>query len=274
MYGMYILFDIGATNMRFAGTEDDSFESFCTPLILDTPKDFKIAMEDIRDVIEKIADGDEIDGVVGGIAGVLSSEKDMLDRSPNLPDWEGKPLKESLMDITGCNPVIFNDADLSGLGEAVFGSGADADIVMYVTSSTGYGGGLIVDKEIARHHIGFEPGFQIIDHENYTTLHEFIAGSELRESHGKPAKEIEDPDVWKCVLDKMTIGINNSIVHWSPDKVVLGGSVMQRFSIEDIEKRVGELMKIFPTIPKFERAMLGDVNGIYGALAYLKKKLT
>jgi len=265
---MYIVFDIGATHMRFASSDD--LLQFDKPVIVDTPQKFDEAMDKIYDIVAELAEHTEIVGIAGGVAGVLDSKKTTLNRAPNIPDWEGKPLRSRLMDATGVIPHIYNDADMAGLGEAAYGAGKGRSIIMYITVSTGLGGGLIVDKQIAPHHIGFEPGFQIIDHETKETLHDFIAGHDLEAAHGKPAKDINDPKVWECIFDKLTIGLHNSIIHWSPEIVVIGGSMIHRFKIEDVSKRVNELMTIFTEVPEFALAELGDHNGLYGALAHLQ----
>lgn len=258
--------------MRFATVTDGDFKHYNSLKIVPTPQSYSEAMDLVSRVINDISEGDIIDGIVGGVPGVLDKNNRMLLKAPNLLNWEGMPLRESLIDITCVEPVLFNDADLSALGEATFGAGKGFSIVMYITASTGLGGGIVIDKEIVKHHFGFEPGFQIIDDDEFTTLHEYIAGSALKLSHHKDAKDIEDEFVWKCVFDKLTIGINNSIVHWSPDVVVLGGSIMERFDIEEIAQAVKSRLTIFPNAPEFKRAELKDVNGLYGGIAYLKKK--
>ena len=268
---MYILFDIGATNMRFARSDD--LTQFDSPVIVPTPVDFNEAMSVARGLIEELSEDEDIEGIAGGIAGVLDSHKSKLLRSPNLTSWEGKPLKESLMDMTGTEPRICNDADMGGLGEAVYGAGKGSKICAYMTVSTGIGGSLIIDGEVMKTHLGSEPGFQIIDYKNNTTLHEIISGRSIEERLGKKAKDIDDPQLWDDVEPVLAVGIHNTIIHWSPDTFVLGGSIMKDLDIPDIENALKRRMTIFPELPRFVRAELGSKNGLYGAMAHLKRSL-
>jgi len=86
----------------------------------------------------------------------------------------------------------------------------------------------------------------------------------LRRAGGKDlsGKEIE------IIAKDLAIGIHNSIVHWSPDVVVLGGSVPIDVPeiVGLIEKEASSLMRIFPEIPPFKRTELEDEAGLWGAL--------
>jgi len=55
---------------------------------------------------------------------------------------------------------------------------------------------------------------------------------------------------------------------------VLGGSMMKKPGINLVEARkfFAQTLTIFPHPPKLLKASLGDVGGIYGALAYIKQK--
>ena len=74
----------------------------------------------------------------------------------------------------------------------------------------------------------------------------------------------------------MAIGLNNIIVEWSPDVVVLGGSMITgdpSISIEKTENYLKEILKIFPKLPAIRKAELGDFGGLYGALAFIKTQI-
>jgi predicted NBD/HSP70 family sugar kinase len=81
------------------------------------------------------------------------------------------------------------------------------------------------------------------------------------------------------ILDKMAeilaYGVNNAIVHWSPDVVVIGGSMMKKIGIKipRVEFHLKKIMRAFPNnIPKIKKAALADFGGLYGALALIKGK--
>jgi predicted NBD/HSP70 family sugar kinase len=178
-----------------------------------------------------------------------------------------------LTGIFGAAVYIENDAAVVGLGEANWGAGRGFEIVAYVTVSTGVGGAKIVNGKIDEHAIGFEPGKQIIDVNTGKTLEQMISGKSLAERTGKLPKEITDEGVWDTEAWILAVGLNNMIVEWSPNCVVLGGSMITgepAIPIIKTEKYLKEILKIFPEIPTLRKAELGDFGGLYGALAYLK----
>lgn len=69
---------------------------------------------------------------------------------PNLKSWEGFPLRETFENYLGKPVVIENDANCAALGENVFGAGKNYKNFLYVTVSTGIGGGLIIDNKVYR----------------------------------------------------------------------------------------------------------------------------
>lgn len=158
---MYLLFDIGGTNIRLAISKDG--KTFGNPKIFSTPKSFNDGMRFIKKEALEISGGKKIKAVAGGIAGHLDKNKTKLAGSPNLPAWVGKPLKRALEDSFGAPVVLENDASVVGLGEAVFGAGKGKSIVAYITVSTGIGGARIVDGRIDKSSSGFEPWHQIIN---------------------------------------------------------------------------------------------------------------
>lgn len=266
---MYILFDIGASNIRFARSDD--LRSFDEPLVEKNPHDYMESMVIIKEMVDKLSDGDEIKGIAGGVAGVIDPETENLVFSPNMKDWEGKPLVNDLKRITGKTPIIFNDTQVSGLGEAIYGAGADYRVVAYVTASTGIGGSVTVDKKIKAHKYSFEPGHQIIDYKNGTTLHNLIAGRELEEKYNKHPSDL-DQKTWDEITKIFAIGLHNSIIHWSPEIIVVGGSLMHKISIEDLRSYLKKSLTMYPEPPKIVCSGLGDFNGIYGAMAYLRDR--
>lgn len=266
---MYILFDIGATNMRFARSDD--LVSFKNPIIKPNPKKYLDAMVTIKEVINELAGKEEIKAICGGIAGVFDEEKGILLFSPNMTDWVNKPLAKDIFRITGVNPKIFNDAQLSGLGESVFGAGHGKSIVAYITASTGIGGSLTINGKIQNHKYSFEPGHQIIDYKEGTTLHDLAAGRLLEETYGKRPEDLPK-SVWEKVAKILAIGLHNSIIHWSPEIVVVGGSLMHKISTEDLRSYLKKSLTMYPEIPEIVCSKLGDLNGLFGAMAFLKRR--
>ena len=276
---MFVLFDIGGTKTRIAFSGDGS--DFGEPMIIPTPKDFDEGMRLFKEAALELSGSKKIRAAAGGIAGPLDRKKARLVNSPHIPAWIGKPLKEELQTIIRAPVHLENDAAMAGLGEAVYGKGKGSRIVVYMTVSTGVGGSRIVDGEIDVSAMGFEPGHQIIDADGTLCpecksipgyLERCVSGSAIEMRYRKKASEIDDPAVWDEVARFLAYGLNNTIVHWSPDMVILGGSVINKIPMDKVRSSLAEILKIFPEPPLIESAVLGDFGGLYGALHLLVKK--
>ena len=275
---MFILFDIGGTKMRVAGARD--FDSFGEIKIAETPTDFNKGIKKLIFLINETAAGEKIEAIAGGIAGPFGLKTGALLTSPNLSGWIDKPFRKTLEEEFKTPIYIENDAAMAGIGEAIKGEGKGYEIVGYITVSTGVGGSRIVNGEIDERSAGFEPGQQIIDASQTLCpecsgleLGHMISGKALEERFGKKAYEIKELSVWNELADWLGIGLYNTIIHWSPDVMVLGGPMITgspAIPIDRVKKKVDELLKIFPKPPKILKSTLGDDNGLYGALEYIK----
>lgn len=279
---MFILFDIGGTKMRVVAADYEKLLG--DPVVVSTPKDFDDGVDTLKRIIDNIAQGLTAEGrsvtaIVGGIAGPLNSDQTMLVKSPNLGGWVGHDIKNTLRDAYKVPVVLENDSALVGLGEAHFGAGRGKAIVVYLTVSTGVGGVRIVDGKIDRAAVGFEPGHQIIDPDNSlcptcdgNDLEAYVSGTSIEKRFGVKPYEIHDDAVWDELAKFLAYGLNNTIVHWSPDIVVLGGSMMKEVGIPvpAVRRYLADILKIFPQAPLIEKAELGDFGGLYGSLAYAR----
>lgn len=278
---MYIIFDIGGTKTRIAGSDDG--ENFSEPVIYDTPKDFDDGISCLKEKAFEIAGEKKITAMGGGIAGPLDRSRSKLVNSPHLPGWVGKPVADELALQTQVPVYIENDTAIVGLGEAVHGAGKNYSIVVYITVSTGVGGVRIVNKRIDVSAMGFEPGHQIIDAGgglavlgeppyHSRTLESYVSGSSVEARYHKKPYEILEPEFWERMARFLAYGINNSIVHWSPDAVVIGGSMMKKIGIpiDRVSAHLKGILHIYPTLPAIVKAELGDIGGLHGALYYVK----
>lgn len=82
-----------------------------------------------------------------GAPGPLDPVRGIVYQAPNL-GWRDLPLKKILEDKTQIPAAIDNDANLAALGEHVFGAGRGVEDMVYVTVSTGIGGGLILGGKL------------------------------------------------------------------------------------------------------------------------------
>jgi glucokinase len=111
--------------------------------------------EAFHTVLDKSAIGqDQIQGVGIGCAGHVNGAAGLVLTSSNLPDWENIPLRDIVAQRIGMPVKLDNDTKCAALAEYCFGAGRGARHVCYVTFSTGYGMGLIIDGKLYRGAIG------------------------------------------------------------------------------------------------------------------------
>lgn len=267
---MYLLFDIGGTNTR-VGISSES-KTIIRSKIVATPTDFDQGIKVLKQIGDELAPGEKILGVSGGIAGPLDFEKTMLVKSPHLPGWIDKPLKKELEKVFTCPVFLENDSHLEGLGEAVFGAGQGYKIVAYLAIGTALGGVRIVDGQIDKNFQGFEPGHQIIVPDGHPCecggkghLETYVGGYYLQKTYKQKAEDIADPVIWNEVAKYLGLGLYNISVLWSPEVIILGGSVTQSLPVDKVQTDLGQLLTIFPKIPKIIKGSLGDNAGLFGA---------
>lgn len=273
---MYLVFDIGGTNTRIAKSIDG--KTILDPKIIPTPKEFAEGMQVFKQTAMQLLNGEKVDKIAGGIAGILDKEKTRLVITPHInSDWVQKPLKGELEQLFNAPVKLENDTAVNGLGEANYGAGKGQEIVAYITISTGVGGVKIENGRIDENALGFEIGHQIINPDGNLCncggkghWEAYIAGSALEKIYHQKGEEIKDPIIWDEIAKYTAIGLNNVIVHWSPDIVVLGGAVSQSIPLDKVEVYLKENLKVFPQPPKVVKATLGQDAGLYGALELLK----
>ena len=91
---------------------------------------------------------DDISGIGVSCGGPLDTKTGIIYSPPNLPGWDALPLKEMIESEFHIPTIIENDANASALAETRFGGGRGYDYVLYMTMSTGIGGGIVANGEI------------------------------------------------------------------------------------------------------------------------------
>ncbi|MFC1864222.1 ROK family protein [Chloroflexota bacterium] len=100
-----------------------------------------------------------------GVPGLSNPETGILFTSPNLPGLIDVPLRDIIEKELGRKAFLINDANAAAIGELHFGAGRGARNFIYITVSTGIGGGIIVDGKIYTGSMGAagELGHMVID---------------------------------------------------------------------------------------------------------------
>ncbi|MDF1515786.1 MAG: ROK family protein [Anaerolineae bacterium] len=168
MASHYIAVDLGGTQIRTARYSPDCEleQRFATNTHAE--RGFDAIWASVEDAIDRVW----LPGADGGIAaiglgapGPMDYKKGILRFAPNLPGWNNVPLHDMLTQKYNCRVFVGNDADLAALAESKYGSGRDVDSLIYLTISTGIGGGLVFHDRLftGGHGLGGEVGHMGVD---------------------------------------------------------------------------------------------------------------
>jgi glucokinase len=240
--------------------------------------------------IERLRGNQKVTSIAIGAPGPIDIKRGILVNPPNLP-WKNVPLTAMLSRATGAKVHLANDADMAGLGEFHHGAGRGTRNMVYITWSTGVGGGLIIDGRLHRggHGTAGEIGHMIIDPNGpldscgqYGCLEVFCGGANLAKQTGHPAAELfaaaaRGDRHARMVVERSArymglalISLTNAI---DPEMFVLGGGVTRSWKL--VAPTMVGTLRSSPFIkparrPLVRRARLGDRAGQVGAVEWAR----
>ena len=91
---------------------------------------------------------DRVSAVGIGAPGLADTEAGILYTSPNLPGWKDVPLRDIIQERFKKRAFLINDGNAAALGEYYFGAAKGVAHFIYVTISTGIGGGIVIDGKV------------------------------------------------------------------------------------------------------------------------------
>lgn len=168
MSSRYVVVDLGGTQIRTARYSIDGKLEERVARKTEAEKGFESVWASVIEAIHTIwlPEGDATIAAIGlGAPGPIDYRNGVLRFAPNLPGWENVPLRDLLEKAFKVPAYIGNDADLAGLAESRFGAGRNANSMVYITISTGIGGGMIFDNQLftGGNGLGGEVGHMSID---------------------------------------------------------------------------------------------------------------
>jgi glucokinase len=225
--------------------------------------------------------------------------------SMHVPGWEGLPLAERLEAALGVPAAVANDGDAAALAEYRFGAGRGVRHILYLTVSTGIGGGVIVDGRLHRGERAWagEVGHQVLKPDGPPCpcgrngcLESLASGlSVAREARsllaapgappsslaGIPPEALTARDVaeaaaqgdaaarqvWDAAMVWLGIGVASACNLLNPGRVVIGGGLTRAGELlfEPV-RRVAAQRALDPAL-EIVPAALGDDVGILGGAA-------
>jgi glucokinase len=194
----------------------------------------------------------------------------------------------------GAPVYLENDANLAGLGEFHHGAGRGTRSMVYLTWSTGIGGGLIVDGQLisGAHGSAGEVGHMILDPDGPLDscgqrgcLEAFAGGHMLASQVGRSAAEIFDAaargdQACRQVVIRAARYVGYALINLTnlldPEVIVIGGGVSRSWTL--VHPTLIETLRSSPFIkparrPRVRRARLADQAGQVGAIEWARTRL-
>lgn len=276
--GVYIGLDIGGTKIMVAAADREG--TILRRSRTSTSTSLEEDLANINTMIAEVAAKDEIMGMGAAIGGPLDWEQGIV--SPlHQPAWRNISLKAMMESEWGCPFHVDVDTNVAAIGEYRWG-GISAKRFLYLTLSTGMGGGFLVDGKIYRGQDGAHPevGHQSIHFRSLNPsavqcacgapdcLEALVSGNGIRRIYGKPAEDLS-PAEWEEVAYNLGQGLRNMAALYAPDVIRIGGGVAVGGGeklIQAARNVMEEHLKLVPA-PQVELSRLGYDTALRGAIA-------
>lgn len=248
----------------------------------------------------------DVAGVGVGFAGWCDLQGTVL-AAPNMTGWRSVPLRAILEELTGVPVAVGNDANMAALAEARMGAGRGFRDLVYVTVSTGIGGGIVAGGRLLMGASGMagEIGHLVVAPDgprcgcgSHGCLEAMASGSAIaREAHqrlalapGSRASPIAAQEVfeWARAGDRgaqevitrasrfLGIGLRNVVNLLDPQAIVIGGGLSQQWK-EYVEPALQVMRAAASGGDEREvqvlPAALGERSTALGAILWLQRVL-
>jgi predicted NBD/HSP70 family sugar kinase len=275
---VYVGLDIGGTKIMVAAADRQG--NILRRARMDTSSSLEEDLVNINNMIAEVTGGDTILGMGAAIGGPLDWEQGIV--SPlHQPAWRNIPLKTLMEARWSCPFQVDVDTNVAAVGEYRWGENS-ARLFLYLTLSTGMGGGFLVDGAIYRGQDGAHPevGHQSIHFRCSNPLavqcecgapdclEALVSGNGIRRIYGKPAEALIAEE-WEEVAYNLGQGLRNMTALYAPEVIRIGGGVAvgggEPF-IQAARKVMEEHLKLVP-VPQVELSRLGYDTALRGAIA-------
>ena len=291
--------DIGGTKIA-VGIVDDTGKVLSRMEAPTDPNRYSDGIELIAHMLRRTAQraGSEITGIGIGSTGPVNPMRGEFGEVDFLPGWRGKSPVRDLAQVFSVQVALENDADAAALAEAGWGAGRNRSRLIYVTVGTGIGGGIVIEGKLYRGVDGAHPevGHHVIDPAGpectcgFRGCWESLAAgpamvawlqrnspAEYPHREGITAQRIcelareGDPVAVQAVETEsyyLGLGLANLINLFTPDAIVLSGSVMKSADLfmGHVHELIGSGCRFVPAEKtELTLASLGDDTNLIGA---------
>jgi fructokinase len=194
-------------------------------------------------------------------------------------------------------PIGF-DTDVNGaaLGEWRWGAGQGLDTFLYLTIGTGIGGGGLINEQLMHGLIHPEMGHMLLRHDRqrdpypgrcpyHGDCFEGLAcGPAIEERWGQKAITLPaDHPAWELEAEYLALGLVNLITSLSPQRIILGGGVMQQPQVfpllrQKVQALLNGYVQSAAILDQIDTYIvppaLGSRAGVLGAIALAENALS
>ena len=281
--------DLGGTKIAAAVVEDGKILDFAR---VETPwSGFDDVVAALASAARELLGRNKgVERIGVGSPGPLDYERGRVIFAPNIPGMEDAPIVDALGARVDLPVVLENDANAAGYAEHLYGAARDLSSSVYVTISTGIGGGLFIGDMVIRGahgvageigHMTLLPGGPVGGDGHSGSLEAIAAGRSIaRDASYVYGAEMNTQEAFRrardgerkalAVIDNAArftgIGLANLVKVFDPEGFVIGGGMSQvgDFYLDRIREHAKALLEGYPT-PAIRVAELGTDAGVIGA---------
>jgi len=304
-----IVIDLGGTHIRAASYEPESTKPVAhtrTKTLAHSPGVFERLVE----AIESVWQPGQVAAIGIASPGPLDPYNGTILDTPNIPQWKNFPLAPKLSEHFDVPVFLDNDANMAALGEWEFGAGRGHADMVFLTISTGIGGGVVSNNRLLQgfRGMGAELGHMLIDPHGPLCgcgkrghIESFSSGPAITRfvkeqlEAGEKSTLQPDPNLGPAQIadaalagdalsisaferagDYLGMAVANYLAIFDPSILIFGGGVSQVGDL--LFKPFEESLRKHVFHPHYlddltiTRAALGDDAGLLGALALARMK--
>lgn len=305
-----IAMDIGGTQLRVAAFSKDS----TSPLQVErtpTRREGQNVLDRLTAMIEAVWPAEPVAAICAACPGPLDPARGIIFSTPNIPGWKNFPFAELLARKYHVPVFLENDANLAAVGEWRYGAGQGHNDVLYITISTGIGGGVISGGRLLTSergmtaelgHLTVLPNGPVCSCGRRGHLEAIASGPAIARyvsekiASGRASTLAGDPHITAREVaaaarqgDELSIeafnyageflgqAVADCLQIFNPSALIFGGGVSQSGALlldpmkRSLPKHVMD--EAYLTDLKITTAKLGDDAGLLGALAHAKLKI-
>lgn len=230
---MIIGVDIGATKTLLASFSP-SGHVIANKKILTEALSSKF-LKELVGAIQDLAQAQQIDHLVIASRGEIDFDSLSITDHKKL-NWDKFPLGVHLQaELKPLNLSFIHDTHAAALYESQNGAGKGYKTMLYITLSTGVGTALTVNGKIVDSLLKTSGGDMVVGmtelgpESTQNSWENRVSGTAIKTRFGQEPYDIIDQKEWQIIGKELALGINNFIVLFEPDIVVVGGGVSNNF---------------------------------------------